>query len=121
MMTGILIIEDNPQVRRLIEDEVRDLAAHLYEGDDGAEAVALYREFLPDWVLMDLEMKRVDGLTATRQIVAQFPDAHICIVTSYDDEYLREEAKAAGASGYVCKENLQLLRFLLMEDSGRSR
>ena len=113
MMAAILIIEDNPQVRRLIRDEVFDLAEHLHEGDDGAEAVALYREYLPDWVLMDLAMKRVDGLTATRQIVSQFPDAHICIVTSYDDEYLREEAKAAGARGYISKENLQLLRPLL--------
>ncbi len=108
-----MIIEDNPQVRFLIRSEVCDLAEHLYEGDDGAAAVALYRELLPDWVLMDLEMKQMDGLTATRRIVAQFPDAHICIVTSYDDEYLRAEARAAGASGYVCKENLQLLRPLL--------
>lgn len=121
MMSGILIIDDNPQVRQLICGEVRDLAERLHESGDGADALALYRQFLPDWVLMDLEMKPVDGLTATRQITVQFPDAHICIVTSYDDEYLREAARAAGARGYVCKENLQLLRPLLMEVSERSR
>lgn len=113
-MTEILIIEDNPQVRRLIRSEVCDLAKHLHEASDGAQALALYRKHLPDWILMDLEMKQTDGLTTTRQIKAAFPEARICIVTSYDDEYLREEARAAGASGYVSKENLQLLRTLLL-------
>ncbi len=118
MMAAILIIEDNPQVRQLICGEVRELAERFYEGSDGLEALALYRRYLPDWVLMDVEMKPVDGLTATRQIKAEFPEARICIVTSYDDAYLRAEARAAGAGGYVVKENLHLLRSLLTSSEG---
>ena len=112
-MSVILIIEDNPQVCSLIKGEIADLASEFYEGRDGAEAVALYGKFHPDWVLMDLEMAQVDGLTATRRIIAEFPTARICIVTNYDDDFLREEAQRAGACGYVVKEDLQLLRSVL--------
>ncbi len=96
-MTDILIIEDNATVRQLIKSEVRDLADGFHEGSDGAEALALYRRHKPDWVLMDLEMKQTDGLTATRQIIAAFPQARVCIVTNYDDDFLREEARRARA------------------------
>jgi len=112
-MTDILIIEDNATVRQLIKSEVRDLADGFHEGSDGAEALALYRRHKPDWVLMDLEMKQTDGLTATRQIIAAFPQARVCIVTNYDDDFLREEARRAGACGFVVKADLYLLREIL--------
>ncbi len=112
-MTDILIIEDNATVRQLIKSEVRDLADGFHEGSDGAEALALYRRHKPDWVLMDLEMKQTDGLTATRQIIAAFPQARVCIVTNYDDDFLREEARRAGARGFVVKADLYLLREIL--------
>jgi CheY-like chemotaxis protein len=116
-MNGILIIEDNPRVRRLIRSEIADLARSFYEGDDGALALELYRRFLPDWVLMDLEMKQTDGLTATREIISFFPQARICIVTNYDDDFLRQEAQAAGARGFVSKHDLFALRPFLSDDT----
>jgi len=51
-------------------------------------------------------MHSVDGLAATRQIKAAFPEARIVMVTSFDDQNLRDEAQLAGACGYVLKENL---------------
>jgi len=116
-MNGILIVEDNPQVRRLIKNEIADLAAHFHEASDGAEAFALYSRHHPDWVLMDLEMKETDGLTATRQVIAAFPQARVCIVTNYDDDFLREEAGRAGACGFVVKADLYLLRAMLTEQN----
>jgi CheY-like chemotaxis protein len=112
-MAGILIIEDNAEVRRLIRSEVGALAEQFYEGSDGSQAVALYRRHQPEWVLMDLEMKEMDGLAATRRLKAAFPQANICIVTNYDDEFLREEARNAGVSAYVLKENLDTLPAIL--------
>lgn len=112
-MNGILIVEDNARVRRLIRNEIADLAREFYEGDDGAVALELYRRFTPDWVLMDLEMKQIDGLTAAREIISFFPQARICIVTNYDDDFLREEARRAGACGFVVKADLHLLCGLL--------
>jgi len=58
----------------------------------------------------------MDGITATRQIRASDPTARIIIVTQYDEADLREEAKAAGACGYVRKENLLEVVQLLEEE-----
>ena len=58
-------------------------------------------------------MKSVDGLTATRCLLKRWPQAQVVIVTSYDDDLLREEARQAGACGYVLKENLLEVRQLL--------
>ena len=109
----LLIVEDNPLMRRLIASLLRDLAPIIYECSDGAEALAAYREHRPDWVLMDIEMERVDGLEATREIIAAFPEARILIVTNYDDEELREAAREAGACDYVLKDQLLDVRRML--------
>ncbi|MGH9845623.1 MAG: response regulator transcription factor [Blastocatellia bacterium] len=109
----LLIVEDNLPIRRLIRRLVGDLADEIGECGDGVEAEALYAELLPDWVLMDIEMPRVNGIAATRRIKAAFPEARIVIVTNYDDAALRAAALAAGACGYVLKENLLELRQLL--------
>lgn len=109
----LLIVEDNPAMRRLMRRLVADLADEIGECSDGVEAVALYAELQPDWVLMDIEMPRLNGLAATRRIKADFPEARIVIVTNYDDATLRRAAEQAGACGYALKENLIDLRRLL--------
>jgi CheY-like chemotaxis protein len=109
----LLVVEDNPQMRRMIRAVVTDLAEAVTECGDGEEAVAAYaaEQFTgDDRVLMDLQMPGVGGLEATRRIRAAFPDARIIIVTQYDDPYWRAAASQAGACGYVLKENLLELR-----------
>ena len=110
---NLLIVEDNEQMRRMIVKLVRGLAAHTYECSDGVEALAAYTMHRPDWVLMDVKMKEMDGISATRQIKASYPQANIMIVTDYDDADLREAAQKAGASEYVTKENLLDVRRIL--------
>ena len=100
-------------MRETIKSSLRGLDATFFERDDGSQALAAYRDLLPDWVLMDLEMKQMDGLTATAQIKAAYPDARIVIVTNFDDILLRETAERAGACGYVVKDNLLELRALV--------
>jgi CheY-like chemotaxis protein len=109
----LLIVEDNHQMRRLIRSVVGNLADCVVECSDGAEALQAYRAHQPDWVLMDIEMRRLDGLSATRQIKAAFPEARIVIVTEYDDPAWRNEARRAGACAYVLKETLYELRRIL--------
>ena len=111
----VLIVDDNQQMRLMVKFYLRDLVDETRECADGAEALAAYTEFQPDWVLMDWEMKRVDGLTATRRIRAAYPEAQILMVTQYDDRELRAAASAAGVSGYVLKDDLLALRSLLQE------
>lgn len=108
----LLIVDDNQAMRELITKVVGELA-DCDECSDGAQALEAYRAQHPDWVLMDIEMKVMDGLTAARQITAAFPEAKIIIVTRHDDEKLRELAQQAGACAYVVKENLLKLRELL--------
>lgn len=97
-------------LRTLIED----MADRIYECNDGADALAAYSLYLPDWVLMDIRMKDKDGIAATAEIKALFPEALIMIVTNYDDDEMREQALRAGACAYVLKENLLEMREVLL-------
>lgn len=58
---------------------------------------------------MDIVMKKMDGITATKLIIDSFPHAKIITVTDFDDEMLREKAKSAGAYDYVINEDLYVL------------
>jgi len=71
---------------------------------DGAEAVSLAAGLSPDVVLMDLSMPVVDGVEATRRIIAARPDAHIVVLTSFSDTARVGDALAAGAIGYLLKD-----------------
>jgi len=102
----LLIVEDNSGVRRLIRRVVASMADEIRECAGGAEALALCAAERPDVVLMDIQMKTMDGITATRHITAADPSARVIMVTDYDQPDLREAARQAGACGYVVKNNL---------------
>ena len=110
----LLIVDDSEQMRAEIRCILGDIASEIHECSSAAEAMAKYAVHRPDWVLMDIVMEQMDGLEATRRLVALYPEARIVIVTSYDDQYLREAAHAAGASGYVMKDSLLELRTVLL-------
>lgn len=110
----LLIVEDNAQMRRMLHSLVADLVDTVTECADGSEALVLYARHRPEWVLMDVQMKEMDGISATRQITAAYPEAHVLIVSNYDDPDLRAAACAAGACGYIVKEDLLDLRRVLL-------
>ncbi len=116
----VLVVDDNSQARQLIKDFVLTEDDEFRECEDGAEALAAYTEFQPDWVLMDWDMKKVDGLTATRRILSKFSDAKILMVTNYDEPDLRQAAAQAGAIGYFKKEDLLKLKQILHNGSDDS-
>jgi CheY-like chemotaxis protein len=113
LLQNLLIVEDNPSMRRLIKSVVEDLAVSVHECEDGTEALAAYEETCPEWILMDVEMKKKDGFTATREIIKAHPEAKILILTKSGTERMREEAQKAGAREYVLKENLMMLREII--------
>ncbi len=82
------------------------MADDIRECSDGAEALHAFRQYCPDLVLMDIEMLQMDGIAATREIIAACPEAKVVIVSRHGDEQTREAARQAGACGYVLKENL---------------
>jgi DNA-binding NarL/FixJ family response regulator len=71
---------------------------------DGEEAVALAARYLPDVVLMDLRMPRMDGVEATRQIRQARPDTEVVVLTTHADEDSILDAMRAGARGYLTKD-----------------
>lgn len=110
----VLIVEDNQAMRHLIRSIVGDFA-EVFECEDGAEALPLYEQHLPDWVLMDIRMPSVNGIEATRIITTAHADARVVVVTNYNDKRLRNSARNAGACGYVLKEDLSTLKQILAE------
>ncbi|MCR6095654.1 response regulator transcription factor [Salipaludibacillus agaradhaerens] len=75
----------------------------IAEADDGTEAVALALELKPDIILMDLVMREMDGIEATKKITAEWPEAKIIIVTSFLDDEKVYPALEAGATSYMLK------------------
>lgn len=75
----------------------------IAEADDGGAAVKMALELKPDIILMDLVMKEMDGIEATKQIMEQWPEAKIIIVTSFLDDEKVYPALEAGATSYMLK------------------
>src|SRR5216683_1130826 len=113
MMTRIrvLIVDDQTLVRegfrKLLElepdIEIVDMASN---GESALAAVERLRaqNTPPDVILMDIRMPNMDGIAATRAIKERWPDAHIVILTTFDDTELIHEGLRAGALGYVLKD-----------------
>jgi len=117
----LLIADDHAPMRQTLRAILSPLAGAILEASDAMEAVRLYAEQQPDWVIMDLRMGPVGCLTATRTIRGRFPAARIVILTHYDDPELRAEAAQAGACAYVLKDNLPALTRLLASDAGSNQ
>ena len=106
MPIRVLIADDQALVRsgfRLIVETRPDLEV-VGEAEDGEEAVRLTLELEPDVILMDVRMPGVDGIEATRRIVAAGSAARILVLTTFDlDEYVYAAVRA-GASGFLLKD-----------------
>jgi DNA-binding NarL/FixJ family response regulator len=102
----MLIVDDSAAMRRCIKD-LLPTADETFECSNGDEAVVAFATHQPDWVLMDIEMKPLDGLSAARQIRADWPEARIIFVTSHDRPRFREAVAQLKDCGYVLKDNLE--------------
>jgi DNA-binding NarL/FixJ family response regulator len=105
-MIRVLIVDDHAVVRRGLEQLINSAPDLEIVGSatDGEEAVHLSADRTPDVILMDLSMPVLDGIEATRQIVAARPDVHVVVLTSFDDQRRILDALGAGATGYLLKD-----------------
>jgi DNA-binding NarL/FixJ family response regulator len=118
----VLIVDDQLPFRLAARAVVRrvDGFALVGEASDGDEAVVLARELQPALVLMDINMPTLNGIEATRQIVAERPDTVVLLCSTYQRSDLPPEAETSGFAAYVNKEELgpDLLRRLWDEHTG---
>jgi len=104
-MTTVLLVDDQDLIRKGftmilgVEDDIEVIG----EASDGGEAVSKVAELRPDVVLMDVQMPGVDGIEATRQVVAAHPGTKVVILTTFDDDQYLFDALNAGASGFLLK------------------
>jgi len=105
-MTKIIIIDDHQLfregVKRILDFE--DSFEVIAEGGDGSDAVGLYEQHAPDVILMDINMPRKNGVEATGELMAKFPDAKVIMLSIHDDESYVTHALKTGALGYMLKE-----------------
>jgi NarL family two-component system response regulator LiaR len=120
----VMLVDDHNVVRSGLATFLRayedlDLVG---EAKNGLEALNLCRKKKPDVILMDLMMPEMDGIAATRAILAEYPDINIIAMTSFEDEELVQGVLAAGAISYLLKNvtSDELAKAIRDAVSGRS-
>ena len=107
MTIRVLVADDQSMVRagfRMLLADEQDIEV-VAEAENGREAIEKSARFNPSVILMDIRMPELDGLEATRHILAEDDNARVLILTTFDlDEYVYE-ALSAGASGFVLKDD----------------
>ena len=105
MTKTILIVEDEPRNMKLLHDLLQRFGYEIIEASDGEQGVKIAGEKIPDLILMDIMMPKMDGLEATRIIKADEKTKYIPIIalTSYAMKGDREKTIEAGCDGYIAK------------------
>jgi NarL family two-component system response regulator LiaR len=101
----VLIADDHALVRegtRRILDQEEDIEV-VAEASDGDEAVQLAKRYKPDVAIIDISMPKLDGIEATKQIKALYPEMVVLILSAYDDDQFVFSLLEAGAAGYLLK------------------
>jgi DNA-binding NarL/FixJ family response regulator len=108
MAIRLLLVDDDSGFRSTLRQllEQRADVEVLGEAGNGEEAVQLAGDLSPDVVLMDLAMPRMNGLEATRQLKARWPDLAVIVLTVHDEDVYRRTAMAAGATAFLQKKML---------------
>lgn len=105
----IVVVDDDTLVAMSIKTilDAKGEFSVVATGENGEEAIKLYREYKPEILLMDIQMKGMSGLEAAGQILSEFPDAKILFLTTFsDDEYI-VKALHMRAKGYILKQDFE--------------
>ena len=107
MGVKILLADDH----EIIRDGLRSLIEKqpgmqvVAEAENGQAAIKMNRKFRPDVIVMDIHMPELNGIEATRRIVAEFPDAKVVVFSMHSDQQFVIGALKAGVSGYLLKDS----------------
>ena len=112
----VLIVDDSAFMRKRLRKEVTSHGAEVIgEAKNGDEAVKLYEELKPDLVTMDVTMRGKDGLSASKEILARYPEAKIVVVTILQEEDYKKIANALGVIGFIAKGDIGSLKGIIEE------
>lgn len=104
IMPTALVVDDALFMRTTIKNMLESWGFDVVgEADNGKKAVSLYRELKPDLVTMDLTMPIMSGLDAIKQIIPEFPDAKIIMVTAMGQQRIIVDAIESGAKDFITK------------------
>ncbi|SPC34523.1 MULTISPECIES: response regulator [Candidatus Nitrosocaldus] len=100
----ILVVDDAAFMRLVLKDILKNLGyTNIIEASDGLMAIEQYKKFKPDLVTMDVNMPKMDGVQALKQIIKINPMAKIIMVTAVEQRYIVQEAIRNGAKDYIVK------------------
>src|SRR5919106_1074009 len=102
--SGVLLVDDEARLRGQVNAMLSDYGITVIgEAGTGREGVELACRLRPGVVLMDLRMPELDGIAATRRLTELLPSTAVILFSAYDDPGLVNEARQAGAHGYLVK------------------
>jgi DNA-binding NarL/FixJ family response regulator len=108
MSIKVLLVDDHAIIREGLRSLLKTQPGLevIADTDDGRKALDLVRELIPNVVVMDITMPRLNGIEATRQIIAEFPDVKVIALSIYSKRRFVADMLSAGATGYILKECL---------------
>lgn len=107
-MAIMLVVEDEEPIQELIKEYLSPLKIEIHQAFSGEEGVEKYRELIkkgkkPDIVIMDLKLPGIDGVEATKKIMAMDPEANVYGFTAYFGTEWAKELERAGAKGVIAR------------------
>ena len=113
-MLKVLLVDDQQLFREIARNMFEDADEFqvVAEAEDGADAVKVYPRLQPDLVLMDVQMARMNGLEATREILRDNPGARVVITSMRSEPEYERLAKDTGALGFIPKRQLNISSLL---------
>jgi two-component system response regulator AtoC len=102
-MKSILIIDDDPLIRKTLSSHLSRTSFEVNQAEDGEQGLKMYGEFMPDLVILDIRLPDIDGLEVLRRIKQRNKNACVVIMTAYDDMKTTVEAIKSGAYEYLVK------------------
>ena len=105
MSAKILIVEDSRSMRRIVRSALESDGYQVAESEDGRQALNALREVAPHLIITDINMPEVDGISLVREIrrLPSFRFTPVLILTTESGEDMKENGRAAGATGWIVK------------------
>jgi len=111
----LLLVDDNDNIRRIMKDLYSPYFNEIVECTDGIEVVEQFSSINPDWTVMDIQMKRMDGIAAAEKVIHGEPNAKIILISQFDGVEIVSEARRSGAIAFVKKDDLESVMQVILD------